>query len=645
MNTSLLPRPGPAGLGRSLSGRAVALLVLAVVMGLLQLVHAAAPANADEVCFLDADGRLSCPSDEPEPGPTYAPPELVNPRLLPELPEWAASVRRLEEQAVGATLRQHDLPPSDRDAVLSWARADALANLWTLLTRAAGTAEAERTVDQQRAVYWLVNLVRDHEVLTATTVGEQYVRWAGLDLTDYRRLVDSGAGRGELTAFLTTLAQPLQRRSVDRVLHLPLTGSVRRGVPGVPGADLLHAMLRLPLRRPAAQLRHVPPLGTGDRERVPEGQSGRSQRGRCRVRSHRDPGAGGRDRGTGRRRGPAPGLLRVGRLLLHGDHPRPCPFRHAHVRVALPQRGGRLRPDGGGRGHDRDRGGHQLLRGARDTGQDRRADRPRPPGDVRPRGGDAVRRLGQHAVRALRPSHLADPGGRQDLRQLADPGGLLRAADVRGGARLGPGDWADATAVDHSLLEPDPRARGVADRPALRGQVGGTGEVTAQEAISVRLVGADGQADQTYSLRARGGWLVTRTAGGDCEAGPGRQPHGLERRTADGVNRQDRGRGLPLRGPDQEGFRRHRRPGHLPARRHLLERAGAALHRSRWHEVPRHPRRSRHRLADALGGPDGQPPGHLRRRRVAVAWPNRGLLRVALPDTRVHDTVHGAGDR
>ena len=42
----------------------------------------------------------------------------------------------MEEQAVDDVLADHGLPASDRDAVLSYARYDALAELWALIVQA-----------------------------------------------------------------------------------------------------------------------------------------------------------------------------------------------------------------------------------------------------------------------------------------------------------------------------------------------------------------------------------------------------------------------------------------------------------------------------------------------------------------------------
>src|SRR5262249_2612051 len=65
----------------------------------------------------------------------------------------------LEDQAVQNTLTDHGLPSSDAapatDAVSSWGRDDALAELWGLLRTAITTPAQTRTADQQAAVDWL----------------------------------------------------------------------------------------------------------------------------------------------------------------------------------------------------------------------------------------------------------------------------------------------------------------------------------------------------------------------------------------------------------------------------------------------------------------------------------------------------------
>lgn len=186
--------------------RLAAVLALSVVVALLRPLAAPAVA-ANGVCFLGADGTMTCP-DDPKPDPTYAPPELVSPNLLPSFGPWAASVRRMETQAVDLTLAQHDLPQSDADAVRSWGRPEAVANLWYLVSQAIETPEARRTVDQQQVVHWMTGMVQGQAMATARATGEQYARWAGLSVSQYFHEVDSGAGPEELTDFFTTDAKP-----------------------------------------------------------------------------------------------------------------------------------------------------------------------------------------------------------------------------------------------------------------------------------------------------------------------------------------------------------------------------------------------------------------------------------------------------
>ena len=149
--------------------------------------------SADDTCWL---GAADC-------GPSYAPPPLLGPDAYAAMtPAQAASMRALERQAVTETLELHDLPATDRDAVSTWARPSAQAALFVLVTDALRTPLGERTEDQQHAAEWMAGLVRSRAEADAQGAGAEYARWAGLDVSRYRRMVDHRASQEELTSFL-----------------------------------------------------------------------------------------------------------------------------------------------------------------------------------------------------------------------------------------------------------------------------------------------------------------------------------------------------------------------------------------------------------------------------------------------------------
>ena len=130
------------------------------------------------------------------------PPGLLNPGALAAAgPAVAQSMRNLSDQAIQNTLDDHQLPASDRDAALSWARDDAEAELWGLIVEAITTSESQRTTDQQHAAEWMMQLASAQANDAAKQAGEEYATWAGLNVFDYRAMADT-ATKAQLTDFL-----------------------------------------------------------------------------------------------------------------------------------------------------------------------------------------------------------------------------------------------------------------------------------------------------------------------------------------------------------------------------------------------------------------------------------------------------------
>src|SRR5215213_4229630 len=125
----------------------VLLQLLAIVIALrvalpeAQKVHAAPAADAI-ICSLNN----GCP--------VYPPPDLLylnQGGIYAATPTQAASLKKLENQAIRDIIAMHDLS-FDADAVKSWARAEAQGQLYGLLV--AAISASPRTTDQQNAVDW-----------------------------------------------------------------------------------------------------------------------------------------------------------------------------------------------------------------------------------------------------------------------------------------------------------------------------------------------------------------------------------------------------------------------------------------------------------------------------------------------------------
>ena len=131
----------------------------------------------------------------------FDPPELLNPFRLNDSTsfylatpvqyealknlQFTAKVSGVPHNAIANTLRAYGLPDSDARAVQTWARNDALAELFGLLVEA--IKSNDRLEDQGNAVAWLKTLLRRQAMMAAYHAGLEYVKWAGLrqDLYDY----------------------------------------------------------------------------------------------------------------------------------------------------------------------------------------------------------------------------------------------------------------------------------------------------------------------------------------------------------------------------------------------------------------------------------------------------------------------------
>jgi hypothetical protein len=189
-----------------------ALLPFAPLTVTMPAAHADAPVfdgkEVKDLCTISTQGQ-TCPAFP-------APPELLNSAAVDAAgADIAASLRRLEAQAVQNTLHDHQLPSSDSDAVLSWGRDDAEAELWALIVGAINTPVGQRTHDQQNAVTWMAGLASAQTAGSAEQAGAEYATWAGLDTSDYWQMA-STATTAQLTTFLSSDVRTVGPQSTPR---------------------------------------------------------------------------------------------------------------------------------------------------------------------------------------------------------------------------------------------------------------------------------------------------------------------------------------------------------------------------------------------------------------------------------------------
>src|SRR5262249_33829789 len=116
-------------------------------------------------------------------------------------------------------INAHGLSPADRGAVLTWARSDAQADLYTLLVGAIRTSATSRTTDQQNAVTWLATVAQRRAVAAAQDAGLQDVQWAGPPQDGYQSLLDAAHTQSSLQSFFAAAGYPVAYNSPD---HNPL---------------------------------------------------------------------------------------------------------------------------------------------------------------------------------------------------------------------------------------------------------------------------------------------------------------------------------------------------------------------------------------------------------------------------------------
>jgi hypothetical protein len=92
--------------------------------------------------------------------------------------------------------------------VLSWGRADAQAELFSLIEQAITTSSSSRSTDQQNAVAWVQAVEQREAEQAAQDAGLEYVKWAGLDQGTYGSDVATNATESDLQSFLSGTPEP-----------------------------------------------------------------------------------------------------------------------------------------------------------------------------------------------------------------------------------------------------------------------------------------------------------------------------------------------------------------------------------------------------------------------------------------------------
>ena len=141
--------------------------------------------------------------------PGCMPPNLLTlSGIYTATPDEADSLQDFETQAVANTIQDHGLAATDTNAVLSWGRNDAEAELFALIEQAIETPSTARTTDQQNVVDWVQGLEPNQAELAAQDAGLEYVKWAGLDQGTYMSDIANGASQSDLQSFLSGTPEP-----------------------------------------------------------------------------------------------------------------------------------------------------------------------------------------------------------------------------------------------------------------------------------------------------------------------------------------------------------------------------------------------------------------------------------------------------
>ena len=110
------------------------------------------------------------------------------------------ALQDLQKVAISNTLQAFNLPASDTAAVQTWARSDALAQMFTLLDQVANSTKGGAlpkpvngiglsSTDVSGIESWLTQVIYRQAELSNDYAGLEYVKWAGLDQSTYMGIV------------------------------------------------------------------------------------------------------------------------------------------------------------------------------------------------------------------------------------------------------------------------------------------------------------------------------------------------------------------------------------------------------------------------------------------------------------------------
>ena len=119
------------------------------------------------------------------------------------------SLGNLEGQAVEDTVADHALDNPGTSAAdtaaaaQTWGRDASEIELWGLVVQAIQTPAASRSTDQANVVAWLEDVVTRERVIEAQDAALEYVKWAGLGVSNYESLLASNPSESALESFLS----------------------------------------------------------------------------------------------------------------------------------------------------------------------------------------------------------------------------------------------------------------------------------------------------------------------------------------------------------------------------------------------------------------------------------------------------------
>ena len=142
--------------------------------------------------------------------PGCLPPDFLNlSGLYAATPDQSTSLENLESQAVTNVIAAHGLSLTDQNAVLAWGRADAEADLFTLLEEAINDCSSGScTTDEQNAADWFQAVEDRQAVAAAQDAGYEYVKWSGQSEKAYQYLLSTNPSQSALQTFLSTNPSP-----------------------------------------------------------------------------------------------------------------------------------------------------------------------------------------------------------------------------------------------------------------------------------------------------------------------------------------------------------------------------------------------------------------------------------------------------